>query len=103
MVGKRSHCRVRDEESDKESDKENSHVETGPGQDEGAVRDVIFFLLLLSLMRGAGRKSLKGEGREWEEKFLASGTPRAGLCHSGTLASACVLRMSSKSSCPEFT
>ena len=28
------------------------------------VIDVIFLLLLLSLMRGAGRKSLKGEGRE---------------------------------------
>ena len=27
----------------------------------GAVRDVIFLLLLLSLMWGAGRKSLKGE------------------------------------------
>ena len=64
---------------------------------------MIFLLLLLSLMRGAGRKSLKGEGREREEKLPASGTPRVGLCHSGTSASACVLDLSSKSSCPEFT
>ena len=68
-----------------------------------AVRDVIFLLLLLSLVWGAGRKSPRGEVREREEKLLASGTPRAGLCHSRTSASACVLRLSSKSSCPEFT
>ena len=52
----------------------------------------------------AGRESLMGEReREREERLLASGTPRAGLCHSGTLASACVLHPSFKSSCPKFT
>ena len=56
-----------------------------------------------SLLQGAGRKSLKGERREREEKLPASRTLRVGLCHSGTLASACVVRLSSKSSCPEFT
>ena len=69
----------------------------------GSVRDVIFLLLLLSLVQGVGRKSPKGEVRERGEKLPASGTLRAGLCHSGTSASACVLRPSSKSSCPEFT
>ena len=63
-----------------------------------SVRDMIFLLLLLSLMREVGRKSLKGEGRERDEKLPASGTLRAGLCHSGTSASVCVLHPSSKSS-----
>ena len=47
-----------------------------------------------------GRKSLMGEERT---RLPASGTPRVGLCHSGSLASACVLCLSFKSSCPEFT
>ena len=52
---------------------------------------------------GSRKEIPEGEGREQEEKLPASRTLRAGLCHSGTLASACVLRPSSKSSCPEFT
>ena len=48
---------------------------------------------------GRGRKSLMEKGRE---RLPASGTLRVGLCHSGTSASACMLRLSFKSSCPEF-
>ena len=48
---------------------------------------------------GMGRKSLMEKGK----RLLASRTPRVGLCHSGTSASACVLHLSFKSSCPKFT
>ena len=52
---------------------------------------------------GSRKETPNGGKRESEERLLASGTPRVGLCHSGTSASACVLHLSFKSSCPEFT